>query len=214
MFNDFIEIFQTNNINCEEIIEWFNYNKDIQRQGIIYQDDTGGVVSLDTKNTTDICLSLSKIKTDEELSSLFYPMFLNLNGAFQQYIEKFNILKNIEMEINDNFNIQNYKEGQHFKEFHFESSGYRHRNRILTWAIYLNDVSNGGHTVFPYYDYTIQPIKGYILIWPAEFTHTHFGDIVEDEKYIATGWFNVVNKNQYFENKPKIQKDQLVYFNV
>lgn len=213
MFVDFIEIYSTENANCDEIISWFKTNNDIQSPGVTYNEKEN-VVDLNIKDTSDISLSLSEIKNDEDLSSIFYPLFLNLDNAFNHYIKKYNILSDITIEINDTFNIQHYKKDQHFKKFHFESSGYRHRKRILTWMIYLNDVPNGGHTVFPYYDYTIQPIKGHILIWPAEFTHTHFGDLVLDEKYIATGWFNLVDTNQYFSEKPNISKFSSIYFNV
>ena len=40
-----------------------------------------------------------------------------------------------------------------------------------------------------YYDLEIQPKKGKTLIWPAEWTHAHRGNIVEaGSKYIITGW--------------------------
>lgn len=210
---DFVEVYQSVNLDCESIIDWFNNNKNIQTSGIIYRD-TKSLVDTETKDTKDICLSLAHVKNDEDAAKLFYSLFSNISLAFKQYIEKYNILDDVSMEIDDNFNIQYYTKGQHFKKFHFESSGVTHRKRILTWMVYLNDVPKGGHTVFPYYDYTIQPIKGHILIWPAEFTHTHFGDVVEDDKYIVTGWFNIVEKNQYFAERPKVSEEQVVYFNV
>ena len=38
--------------------------------------------------------------------------------------------------------------------------------------------------------YLIKPEKGRTLIWPAEWTHAHCGEIVEsNKKYIITGWF-------------------------
>jgi len=145
---DFIEIYQSVNMDCDSIINWFINNKDKQGSGIIYRD-TDVLVDIDTKDT-----------------------------------------------------------------FHFESSGATHRKRILTWMVYLNDVPDGGNTVFPYYNYSIQPIKGHILIWPAEFTHTHFGDVVIDEKYIVTGWFNLVEKNQFFMQRPTVTKEKVIYFNI
>jgi len=54
----------------------------------------------------------------------------------------------------------------------------------------------------------------HILIWPAEFTHTHFGDVVIDEKYIVTGWFNLVEKNQFFMQRPTVTKEKVIYFNI
>lgn len=212
MLTDFVEIYQSN-LDCQKIINWFNNNKNSQSPGVISEGNKICVKS-DRKDTTDISLSISKIKNEENLSEVFYPLFSNLKSAFEQYIKKYNILEDIKIEIDDRFNIQYYTEGQHFKKFHFESSGSKHRKRILTWMIYLNDVPNGGHTVFPYYNYTVQPISGYILVWPAEFTHTHFGDIVIDEKYIVTGWFNLLENDQYFSDQIQTNTGEPIYFNV
>lgn len=55
---------------------------------------------------------------------------------------------------------------------------------------FLNNCKNGG-TQFKYQNLTIPAKKGLTLIWPAEWTHTHKGQIsIEEEKYIITGWFN------------------------
>ena len=52
-----------------------------------------------------------------------------------------------------------------------------------------------------------------MLIWPADFTHSHFGDIVEDEKYIMTGWFNMAPPS--FSGKAdNDDDDSIYYFNV
>ena len=38
----------------------------------------------------------------------------------------------------------------------------------------------------------VEPVMGKTLIWPAEWTHAHKGNIVESgTKYIATGWINL-----------------------
>ena len=58
---------------------------------------------------------------------------------------------------------------------------------------YLNDVDNedGGSTVFTHYDLKVQPKKGLTLIWPAEWTHAHKGELlVKSSKYIITGWMH------------------------
>ena len=54
---------------------------------------------------------------------------------------------------------------------------------------YLNDVEDGGSTYFNHYDLDIKPTKGLTLIWPAEWTHSHKGNILNSGvKYIITGW--------------------------
>ena len=62
--------------------------------------------------------------------------------------------------------------------------------RLLVYMTYLNTVKKGGHTEFLYQKLKIKPEKGLTLIWPADFTHTHRGNVVEEgDKYIATGWY-------------------------
>ena len=58
--------------------------------------------------------------------------------------------------------------------------------------IYLNDVNDGGETRFEYYDYNLKPEKGLLVIWPAYFTHLHYGLPSTETKYIATGWHRFV----------------------
>jgi hypothetical protein len=57
--------------------------------------------------------------------------------------------------------------------------------------LYLNDVDDGG-TEFKYQKLILKAKKGNLVIWPAEFTHTHRGVVSKTkEKYIATGWFRM-----------------------
>ena len=42
---------------------------------------------------------------------------------------------------------------------------------------------------FPNQDLTLKPIAGDLYIWPAYWTHTHYGVPADKEvKYIITGW--------------------------
>ena len=55
---------------------------------------------------------------------------------------------------------------------------------------YLNDVPDGG-TKFPSQSFIAPAEKGLTLIWPAEWTHAHVGQISPtNEKYIITGWYS------------------------
>ncbi len=60
---------------------------------------------------------------------------------------------------------------------------------------YLNDVEDGGITKFEHFDIKIKPKKGKTLIWPAEWTHAHSGEVLnKGTKYIVTGWMNLSYK--------------------
>ena len=56
---------------------------------------------------------------------------------------------------------------------------------------YLNDVQDGGNTYFNHYDLRVKPEIGKTLIWPAEWTHAHSGEVLRSGvKYIITGWMH------------------------
>jgi prolyl 4-hydroxylase len=58
---------------------------------------------------------------------------------------------------------------------------------------YLNDVNDedGGQTYYPHYDIRVKAEMGKTLIWPAEWTHAHAGEILNNGlKYIVTGWMH------------------------
>ena len=64
-------------------------------------------------------------------------------------------------------------------------------HRVFAWMTYLNDVDvkDGGTTYFNHYDLEVQPKKGLTLIWPAEWTHAHKGNLLQaNSKYIITGY--------------------------
>ena len=76
--------------------------------------------------------------------------------------------------------------------WHCERSDIATCKRVLVFMTYLNDLPDGG-TMFKNQDLTIPAKKGLTLIWPAEWTHTHKGQISNTkEKYIVTGWYHLI----------------------
>ena len=62
---------------------------------------------------------------------------------------------------------------------------------ILAWMFYLNSIpsNNGGGTRFPQQGHTSPAVEGDLLIWPAFWTHSHYGEVaMVNEKYIISGW--------------------------
>ena len=52
-------------------------------------------------------------------------------------------------------------------------------------------MQDGGNTRFTHYDLSIKPEIGKTLIWPAEWTHAHAGEVLKSGvKYIITGWMH------------------------
>ena len=117
-----------------------------------------------------------------------------LHKCFSDYQNEWSFLKSIFKNIHiGSFNIQKYSPGDHFASLHSERTTLNTLHRLFAWMTYLNDVddNDGGQTNFDHYGIKIIPEIGKTLIWPAEWTHAHTGEILKNgTKYIVTGWMH------------------------
>jgi len=116
-----------------------------------------------------------------------------LNLVIDEYKEKFPWCVNQlpKWSVMSPFNVQKYDPGFCYKLHHVEDGGPRAGKLIrhLTFVTYLNDIKEGGETEFIYQNVRATPTKGLTVIFPAGWTHPHFGNPAESEtKYIITGW--------------------------
>jgi hypothetical protein len=122
------------------------------------------------------------------------PYLASLKTCFNSYTDKYNYSTGQNgYSIQEQINIQHYKVGGGFKAWHYErgNSNPVIVKRHLVFMTYLNDVDDGG-TEFFYQNMTVKAEKGLTLIWPADWTHTHRGQISHTkEKTIITGWFSL-----------------------
>jgi hypothetical protein len=115
--------------------------------------------------------------------------------CLEQYASKYKFANEVEFYGIDRYTkIQYYDKGWGFYKWHMENDGFPTViNRHLVFSTYLNNVEDGG-TEFLYQDCVTKAKKGSTIIFPAGWTHTHRGQISENqEKYIITGWFNFLN---------------------
>ena len=93
------------------------------------------------------------------------------------------------------FKLQRYiKNEGHYNAIHQERDGTTVYKRMFVIMAYLNTVSDGGKTKFPYFDISVQPSRGAILIWPAGMPYLHYGEIpISEHKFIMTTWLEQVN---------------------
>ena len=177
---------------CDELIAYFELNKNKQKKGV-----AGSRINLDTKNSTDITIHPKDIKLPG--GEVFEEYFNNLFSCYQEYVIEWPFLVTFTENLQiGSFNIQRYKSGQHFQKVHSERTGLNTLHRVFAWMTYLNDVDikDGGSTFFSHYGLEIQPRKGLTLIWPAEWTHAHKGNLLKaDSKYIITGWMHFPNNS-------------------
>ena len=169
---------------CDQIIAYYDNNKDKQTQGA-----TGlGGISLETKNRRDISISPKELNLKG--NEVFNKYFENLFEFYKDYNKQWPFLASIvsKLEIG-RFNVGKYMPGQHFQQIHTERANLGSLHRLLAFMTYLNDVEHGGSTYFSHYDLDIKPKKGLTIIWPAEWTHAHKGNVINiGSKYIITGW--------------------------
>ena len=176
---------------CDELITYFEKNKNKQKKGVSAEGE-----NLDTKNSIDISILPKELKLRG--NEAFEEYFNSLFSCYQDYSTQWPFLTTFAQNLQiGTFNLQRYQSGQHFQSIHAERSNIGTIHRVFAWMTYLNDVNeeDGGSTVFSHYDLEIQPKKGLTLIWPAEWTHAHKGNLLhENSKYIITGWMHFPNK--------------------
>ena len=125
---------------------------------------------------------------------------LPLQKAVEEYIKKHPFLTVLpQWGITDEFNIQKYEVGQVYNGEHCEQGGGEDSNRCMAWMFYLN-ACNGG-TCWPQQNYRAHPKAGDLYIWPAAWTHSHYGLPSSKEKYILTGWCEMRRDMTFVDGK-------------
>ncbi|MDC0222215.1 2OG-Fe(II) oxygenase [Gammaproteobacteria bacterium] len=172
---------------CDELIAYFESHIAEQKIGI-----TSGSRGrdLNVKNRIDISIAPNQLKLPG--NEVFNTYVETLFKCYKDYLIQWPFLAEMgkKLEIGA-FNFGRYQSGQHFQKTHTERSSLDTLHRVLAWMTYLNDVDEGGETYFSHYDLNIQPRKGLTIIWPAEWTHAHKGNVLlGGSKYILTGWMS------------------------
>jgi hypothetical protein len=159
----------------------------------------------DIKDTLDFCMMKS-----EAWSRIRETLIVELINNLKIYESKLDTpmyhsqlmtIKNPKVKINytelkverlffETLMVQKYesKKGRYIyhSDAAFEPS--KNRFRVLTYIWYLNDVEEGGETLF-WDNYKIKPQKGKLVLFPASWIFPHSGLMpISNDKYILTGW--------------------------
>lgn len=164
---------------CDSLISLYNNQKNMWVEGTV-----------GSKNVDKTIKSSTELIIEPKNFDVLNDYLKELKKILESYKEKYPWSDKVNSySIWDNVKIQYYKPGEGFHAWHCENNG-RDKTRHLVFMTYLNDVKDGG-TEF-YHQNLITPAeKGLTLIWPAQWTHTHRGQISNiEDKYIITGWFN------------------------
>ena len=180
---------------CDDLIDFFESNPDRQYAGKVNknpnQEKGEGRISQsenEVKKSIDIGLLPMEDKND---MIILQDYFYYLNQCISEYEFIYPQVKELaHYGTVEGLNIQKYEPGDGFYEWHQERNGQSTMTRCFVHMTYLNDVKDGG-TDFWFQKLTSPAKKGLTLIWPADWTHLHKGQISQtDTKYILTGWLN------------------------
>ena len=119
----------------------------------------------------------------------FPEVFNPLSECVKTYTKQHTFLQNLfhPWGWTNEFLLQKYEIGECYSGQHMEHGKYDYDcRRVLAWMVYLNDCSGG--TCWPQQRFTTKPRQGDLYIWPAGWTHSHYGLPSKQEKYILTGW--------------------------
>lgn len=171
----FIRTYKVPHSVCDRFVRIFHHNEHLAQPG------NSGMSEKWSKISSDIGL------TPEQLENItpFNNIFTNSILDFFRVIDY-----NSPIMMYEGCNIQYYKSGQGFYKIHYENgqTDFPTSLRLLVWMLYLTDTPNAG-TCFPKQNYITECTKGDLIIWPAGFTHPHYGIISDEhEKMIITGW--------------------------
>ncbi len=170
---------------CQGLIDFFENRAAEHMRG-----RTSLGVNVDVKKATDLPIFPKDLKRPgyELVAAYIRELEACLYDYGQQWPFFSEMFTNVDIVP---FKIQRYTVGEHFQKPHAERSSFGYMHRVLAWMTYLNDVESGGKTEFHHYGLEIAPQCGKTLIWPAEWTHTHAGGVVNvGTKYIITGWMH------------------------
>tara|TARA_B100000427_G_scaffold280607_1_gene251344 strand:+ start:260 stop:796 length:537 start_codon:yes stop_codon:yes gene_type:complete len=137
-------------------------------------------------------LILDKVNPSNQWNELYN----NLVHCLNEYVSLHPFLskQGTNWGLDYNVNLQKYLPGNFYKKEHCEYGPHlEHNLRILAWMIYLNDIKKGGGTCWPQQNFISTAKEGDLYIWPAGWTHSHYGMIAPYEiKYILTGWCSCI----------------------
>jgi hypothetical protein len=110
-----------------------------------------------------------------------------------EYIENIPSLQSIKL-VGEVWRIKKYNKREGFFNWHADHTPYA-KYRLLSIIFYLNDVEEGGQTLFDLdQKKDVKPVKGRLLIFPSLFCYKHKGSIpLSNDKYILITFLHITD---------------------
>tara|TARA_R100000152_G_C6711537_1_gene139068 strand:- start:175 stop:813 length:639 start_codon:yes stop_codon:yes gene_type:complete len=159
---------------CDQLVDYFEKLK-LDKDRRIQFNPVGNYIGM-----------FDKFDLDNQSIAMLYA---NIVASIQHYVIEYPFLSNglDPWKVCDIWHLQEYEPGNYYKREHCEhGKDFYDNKRILAWMVYLNECDGG--TRWPNQKFTSKPEKGDLYLWPASWTHSHFGIPSDEKKWIATGW--------------------------
>tara|TARA_Y100000004_G_C8831478_1_gene376395 strand:- start:119 stop:730 length:612 start_codon:yes stop_codon:yes gene_type:complete len=202
---NFIGEYQIDKKVCSDLLEYYHsldqsfkipakiYLKDEKSDRYICKENPK------IKKATQVSINVSGIEGIPKallLTESTFTYLKHLQLCLEKYIKKYKYSNGgSPFTIIEPMNIQHYKPGEGYYQWHTERSGsnFPQAARHLVFMTYLNTVTDKGGTEFYHQKVTTKAVAGKTLIWPADWTHQHRGvPSPTQEKTIITGWYSYV----------------------
>ncbi len=135
---------------------------------------------------------------DPKLGPEYEEACMHLLGKVSEYTESYRRHNQIsffpQQCHNEEVRMKKYFKGSgdDFK-YHADVGDYASARRFLVCFFYLNDVEEGGETVFPDYETSVEARKGRLAIFPPFWTHPHAGQpAISNDKYIIGTYLHYI----------------------
>tara|TARA_R100001224_G_C3924067_1_gene116350 strand:- start:29 stop:580 length:552 start_codon:yes stop_codon:yes gene_type:complete len=168
---------------CREAIRWF----DKEGTG---KPGKAGVMDLPN---LEVCIQIYS-QQDDNVENHCWGVGREVKKAMTEYIKKYPEINGLaKWKLTDLAQFARWEPGKYYHHLHCENEGKIYNKRFLSWMIFLNDIKEGGGTLFPQHNVRAEPKAGNFYIWPAGWTHLHIGEpAIKEKKYTITGWYEYV----------------------
>lgn len=164
---------------CAQLRDFCDAWADVQHMARVRHIDTGARKCVTVEMTLDGALMA---RTVQAVRALFEQYKLDVRDGGH-----LNHVSGVEIP-----NVVRYEPGGFFHE-HCDTWNYESALRQVSVIVYLNDVEEGGETVFA--GVTVRPQEGRALFFPSVFTHPHTAKpTVSARKYALVVWLTLPNK--------------------
>ena len=187
---------------CNDLIDLY---EDYAERGDVFHGMTHRGLDNDYKNTGE--MNLMDVPEGKDFTKTLQSVS---DHCIMMYIRKFGLMEHYDpFEITAGgayypmWEVHKYEKGiGHYEAWHTEGANlYEYGNRIFVSMFYLNDVEEGGRTVFPFTGNGIKCEEGKHLAFPCYWPYVHYAQTpLSSDKYIITTWLQSVWPEEYQEN--------------